>query len=552
MPDSWIDKDELDELVKSLPSSGKVRRRIPASVRRAAERSHSRAKESPSGDEVPAEPPQSEDGAPIPAPGFLVESAEGPEAIEWEEETVETVETIDMEPEHTDDFGADAALVDAGEPGGGFEWAPDAEGQANASFGFAAENEDASPQTESVKATDPLTPSLFALDDESEEEWEADGWVGGESWEEGSEGSEGSEGEFAVEGVTELGSFTVASEESEEEADAGANFLETTADPIEDSPMVAFMEEPPFRADDPFAPEQGGELGNADEEGPKIVLAEHPVEGGRRELPGFLDESDEWFSPRSVSLSERDADRALVALAEARIRAERAQLIRPRFAANPSAKTVPAPTEESEEEQAEALAPPLPTKPTEPFEALGMVDAIEPTALPEPPWDEDRLETSNEAAPAEATPAEAEEELQASLGGRLERFGSISRERLGAREVAVCDADGFLLYSDSERTGDSALATALLLDVSTRTSQLLGLEESNATQVSVEDGHWRCLLRGSDGTGGLCAGLLLGRPLSWEEVLRWCDGLAGANEGGSSPLWCSFVEETCRADKTTG
>lgn len=495
MPDSWIDKDELDDLVKSLPSSGKVRRRVPAGVRRAAERSRAKEAESPSGDEVPAEPPQSEDGAPSPAPRPLVESAEGPEAIEWEEKTVEAV---DMEPKCAGDSRTDASLVELGEPGDGFEWAPDAEGQANAPFGFAAEKEDASPQTESVKATDPLTPSLFELDDESEEEWEADGWDGGESWE------EGSEGKFAVEGVTEFGSFMVASEESEEETDAGANFLETTADPIEDSPMVAFMEEPPFRADDPFAPEQGSELGNAEEEGPKIVLAEHPVEGGRRELPDFLDESDEWFSPRPVSLSERDADRALVALAEARIRAERAQLIRPRFAANPSAKTVPAPTEESEEEQ------------------------------------------------AEATPAEAEEELQASLGGRLERFGSISRERLGAREVAVCDADGFLLYSDSERTGDSALATALLLDVSTRTSQLLGLEESNATQVSVEDGHWRCLLRGSDGTGGLCAGLLLGRPLSWEEVLRWCDGLAGANEGGSSPLWCSFVEETCRADKTTG
>src|SRR5690606_4612826 len=59
----------------------------------------------------------------------------------------------------------------------------------------------------------------------------------------------------------------------------------------------------------------------------EVVVAE-PLEIQPRTVPWFLDEGEEPPPLRASSLSERDADRALTALAEARAKAERNHLLR--------------------------------------------------------------------------------------------------------------------------------------------------------------------------------------------------------------------------------
>jgi hypothetical protein len=62
-----------------------------------------------------------------------------------------------------------------------------------------------------------------------------------------------------------------------------------------------------------------------------------------RDLPPFLDDAAEAPAPRPVSLSERDADRALIALAEARARVERSQLLRVRSVPDEAPVILPEP-----------------------------------------------------------------------------------------------------------------------------------------------------------------------------------------------------------------
>jgi hypothetical protein len=473
MPDSWIDKDELDELVKSLPVSSKGRRKVPASVRRAAaERSRPKPQAAPAEAEAEAETVFE----------LVTDEFEELDELENLDETEIGEETLF---EEGGDYGPlpglHLALDDAEEPGPELIDDPEPEFLAERDpeeLGYSEPQpvDEADPDLDTALETEPLTDPELIDDPER-----------------------------------------VAENEPVAEAE-----FDTEAGP---APFESL--EPPLPSEHDHEPDHEPEPEH------EIVLSELPVEAAARELPGFLDDGEEWYSPGPVPISERDADRALVALAEARLRAERSNLLRVRPPAVPVQHESPAPLEAVEAIEAEFPPAPIEDEPPSLFPSL--------TGLPEPSPQSDEASPPSPAETGDQAAADAADAEDLSLAERLERFGEISREKLGALEVAVCDAEGFLLFSDSTRPGDSALATALLLDVSARTSRLLGLEDSSATQVSVEGGRWRCLLHSTDASGSLYAGLLLGRPLEIEEIRTWSDGLSGAGEGGRSPRWAAFL-----------
>ncbi|HRQ88356.1 MAG TPA: hypothetical protein PLA50_06135 [Bacteroidia bacterium] len=254
------------------------------------------------------------------------------------------------------------------------------------------------------------------------------------------------------------------------------------------------------------------------EDGPAMpaVIVELPeAETLDREVPEFLDDSDEFLHPRGGAGLERDADRALVALADARAKADKSQLLRLIGSKSDNAETDPEPEiviEEEEDEEMDA-APLFP-------------DLIE-----------EAVEEETEEAEAELPPPPAPEPpAPASIEDRISRFGEWLRDRLGGTEIAVCDANGLLLYADDAGAGADALDTALLLDASGRTNRLLGIENPGMVQVTLGGGAWRCLLRGDTGRGPVYAGFKLRRPLERDEVEYWSQALADALAPAPTPV----------------
>ena len=230
-----------------------------------------------------------------------------------------------------------------------------------------------------------------------------------------------------------------------------------------------------------------------------VVVAE-ALEVQPRTVPWFLDGGEEPSPLRDSSLSERDAVRALTALAEARARAERNQLLR---ASRP-------PQDKAEEVE---------TK--EPEEA-----SPAPDLSVETPVEEVETEEERPLFPPRSEGVEVDSDF-AALHRRIAYFGESARLRLAAAGVAVCDRDGLLLYS-SESGEDGTLETALLLEVSGRTDRLLGLGAGRAMQVTLDGGVWRCLIRGAGAAEHLYAGFRLGRPLEPKEIDFWTAALAEA------------------------
>ncbi len=483
MPDSWIDREELEDLVRSLPAAAKRNAKLPAAVRRAAaKRAHSETAAAPETSD-PTEPaPMAGPVAAPDAPGML-ETVDAVDAVDEEipstpagESSMEQPEPVAWTQQAAGGVGSIFELVSDDED--------DYEGNEEEESGFLESSPDAptgaTPQESAPSAFEKAAEPLLAAETVPDENLQTP------------------EAEFApetgLEPLFELGTET--------EAETG-NGVGLDTD---------------FNSKPDAGPEGDPE--------PEIFFEEVISEGRGREVPDFLadDEETEWIAPQPVSLSERDADRALVALAEARIRAEQSHLLRIR---TPKSEVA----QDSSPDPEYLIQPDPVPEFAETEEALDVNEGPDvpelPETVPKPPVSEE-VEV-------------AEEPEESSLDDRLERFGAESRERLGALEVAVCDTEGFLLYSDSDRPGESALATALLLDVSNRTSRLLGLEDSTATQVSLDGGHWRCLLRSAESSDPLFAGFVLARPLGAEEIAAWCAALAGAGEGGGSPKWRAFL-----------
>jgi hypothetical protein len=97
---------------------------------------------------------------------------------------------------------------------------------------------------------------------------------------------------------------------------------------------------------------------------------------------------------------------------------------------------------------------------------------------------------------------------------------------LTAREVAVCDRDGLLLFRSPATSGEGSLETALLVAVSDKVTRLLGFEGTTATQVADGKGGWRCLIAGA--AEDVFAGFALDEPLDYDEVAIWTKALAEA------------------------
>ncbi len=194
-----------------------------------------------------------------------------------------------------------------------------------------------------------------------------------------------------------------------------------------------------------------------------------------RKIPAFLGGSSEVPEARTA----RDADRAITSLAEARARVDESRLLQ----SLPQETLLPAITEI--EADAEEVLP-----------ASGTGEELDIT-------------------PGESLP----------LHTRLENFGDSVQRELGASEVAVCDADGFLLYKSSGFGVDKALHHSLLLQVSGRMNTFLGLGKEGVSQLNDGNGIWRCLISGDGQKGCLFAGFTLPKPLEQKELEIWKSAL---------------------------
>ena len=237
----------------------------------------------------------------------------------------------------------------------------------------------------------------------------------------------------------------------------------------------------------------------------ELVVSAYSEQETFRELPQFLDDADD-FVPRTPSLLERDADRALIALAEARARAERGGLLR---GYGHAAGGFPALPKASEGEGQLPLQEELFPQETE----VPVLRESDPA--PEGGGDEEGVPFDDADGPDDQL------ETRGALSDRVANFVIRACAELGASAGAVSDRDGFLLYAHSDLEDDDDLQTALLLEVSGQTDRLLGVERGRATQVSMGGDSWRCLIRGGDPEGGLYAGFQLNRPLDQEEIERW-------------------------------
>ena len=500
MPDSWIDKKELEELVGSFASPRKSRRKPLAPRSRGDDNAKENVPPTTETEPVEAEPVEAEPVETLVDPPFL--DQEPPPAIEQAEIRV-------MEPEESEELDPESDSIFVFEEDPGTEDTVSSSGVVADGFEDAGEAAASDPPPEAIELLietnddAPLVEEVFAPGEEEtvEESLPTEAilppwWIGEDS---------------ALEPLESFESLETLEWIREEPAPCATV-------PVEKTPL-------------PSLPEELPEI--------RIESAEESY----RDLPPFLDEPEEIPSPRPVSLSERDADRALIALAEARARVERSQLLRVRPIPDEPPPILPEPKIESD------LHPVATTPLTEPGKreeaesgSVGAVGLETPAAefesgeAAEPPSETpqsnakeaDDAVVSPESVPPVASIAEAETEPDAPglFDGerflrRVGRFGEEARRRLGAREVIVCDRDGLILYSDVEERAGGVLETALLLEVSARANRLLGLASSRATQVSVGGGLWRCLLKESGIGGDLYAGLLLPEPLEEDQIALW-------------------------------
>ena len=109
---------------------------------------------------------------------------------------------------------------------------------------------------------------------------------------------------------------------------------------------------------------------------------------------------------------------------------------------------------------------------------------------------------------------------------RIEQYGECAMRELTAREVAICDRDGLLLFCSPATSGEGSLETPLLVAVSEKISRLFGFEGAVATQVADGKGGWRCLLAGA--AEDVFAGFTLDEPLDYVAIETWTKALAEA------------------------
>ena len=198
-----------------------------------------------------------------------------------------------------------------------------------------------------------------------------------------------------------------------------------------------------------------------------------------------LGDAGDLLENQSRIESERDAEKAVLALAEARKMAERNHLIKERKL-------------RSKEDE-------------ELLELLGI--STEPA----------------EEAPAEAPTISFEFRPEGNLPQRLAAFAECADNCDEVRGVTVFDRDGYLLYAgaNQDRVEANGVGT-FLARVSDSFCQQSIPGEISATQVTAGGGEWRCLIAGSGEASRVLAEFRVDRPLEAAEVEAWSKALADA------------------------
>ena len=198
-----------------------------------------------------------------------------------------------------------------------------------------------------------------------------------------------------------------------------------------------------------------------------------------------LGDAGDLLENQSRIESERDAEKAVLALAEARKMAERNHLIKERKL--------------SSKEDEELL------------ELLGI--STEPA----------------EEAPAEAPTISFEFRPEGNLPQRLAAFAECADNCDEVRGVTVFDRDGYLLYAgaNQDRVEANGVGTFLARASDSFCQQSISGEIS-ATQVTAGGGEWRCLIAGSGEASRVLAEFRVDRPLEAAEVEAWSKALADA------------------------
>lgn len=274
-----------------------------------------------------------------------------------------------------------------------------------------------------------------------------------------------------------------------------------------------------------------------------LVDADPPDESAIiQRAPQFFDDdsdSEEW---RVQSVSQRDADRALIALAEARAKVDKSQLMNlpPVLHAAP-VEIVSVGLSVGAEEAIELIEPIEKESAIEVESAIESQLGVEPEPEPESltsPLATSELELESliperaDDGPQVEAMFESKPELpfvfepSGVFHERIEQYGECAMRELTAREVAICDRDGLLLFCSPATSGEGSLETPLLVAVSEKISRLFGFEGAVATQVADGKGGWRCLLAGA--AEDVFAGFTLDEPLDYVAIETWTKALAEA------------------------
>ncbi|MEC8825662.1 MAG: hypothetical protein VXX36_07720 [Verrucomicrobiota bacterium] len=249
-----------------------------------------------------------------------------------------------------------------------------------------------------------------------------------------------------------------------------------------------FAEEEPLAEKEPVAEEEPADsvLTSDSSEVLTTVTVEETTSSADEDRSSLvLGDAGDLLENQSRIESERDAEKAVLALAEARKMAERNHLIKERKL-------------RSKEDE-------------ELLELLGI--STEPA----------------EEAPAEAPTISYEFRPEGNLPQRLAAFAECADNCDEVRGVTVFDRDGYLLYAGANQDRVEANgAGTFLARASDSFCQQSIPGEISATQVTAGGGEWRCLIAGSGEASRVLAEFRVDRPLEAAEVEAWSKALADA------------------------
>ena len=115
------------------------------------------------------------------------------------------------------------------------------------------------------------------------------------------------------------------------------------------------------------------------------------------------------------------------------------------------------------------------------------------------------------------------------LPGRLATFAEKAEEWESVRQVQIFDREGYLLHGATGEANNSSMITGAVL---ARASEVFCRRSIpgtvSATQVTVGGGEWRCLIAGRGDASRILAEFQVDRPLETREIEAWSKALADA------------------------